>query len=164
MNIEDFIRYPKQQNEAYFKARRYINKNTGQVITRRDYQTLTKSGIKPEEIARIRAEANVNNRGSGKLRKHSKLVDIYKKKTADKLGIKPSQVKVRGNSADAIKFRDAVKRLKEHDRREKKLGIKAGDRTPQQIEELKKILEDLNMRKIGDDIAPGNSPAADSVD
>lgn len=161
--LKDFIRVPKDLNPAAHKARRFINIKTGQFISRRAHQEALRGGIRSEEIARIRKEAKVFAGGSAKLRAHSNLVQSYKRKTAAKLGVKESQVKVRGNTSEAIEFREKVKALKKINDREKKKGIKPHMRTPAQEHELSTLLKDLNLKELEDNTIPGQSPAVEGT-
>lgn len=157
MDIKDWIRYPKEQSIDKYNARRYLNRHNGQEISRRDYQTLAKGGIRPEEIARIRREGKVKEKGSQALRKHSNFVQTYKRKTALKLGIKESQVKVRGNSPEALKFRENLKKLKKFNELEQKKGIKPHMRTAEQSHKLSRILKDINFKDENDNMLPGGT-------
>lgn len=157
-DLEKFIRFPKEANFAKWKARHFINVNTGQELTRRQQQTIAKGGIRPEEIARIRKEAKVSTKGSAALRKHSDFVKTYKQKTAKKLGIKESAVKVRGDSVEAIEFRKNLKKLKAFNANEVKKNIKPHMRTPEQQHTLSRLLKDVNFKAEEDDTPPSESP------
>jgi len=161
--LKDFIRVPKDLNPAAHKSRQFVNVKTGQFISRRAHQEALRGGIRSEEIARIRKEAKVFAGGSAKLRAHSNLVRTYKRKTAAKLGIKESEVKVRGNTPEAIEFREKVKALKKFNEREKKKGIKPHMRTPAQEHELSTLLKDLNFKELEDDTPPNQSPPSENT-
>lgn len=128
-----FVRVPK--THPRYNQRWYWNPETGQEITRRAHRTLQKGGIKPEEVAKIRKAQGVK---SGQT-KYSGFVQAYKINTARKLGIKPKDVKVRGNSLAAIEFREKYARLKKL-ASQKNVDKSSGG-------ELAKILTEMNMRK-----------------
>lgn len=88
-------------------ARRYRNTVTGQEISRFAYQTL-QHGMNPKE----RAAENrlINGRKESFL---SRSVKKFKARKAAELGLKPKQIKVRGQSAEAKEFRALYKELKE---------------------------------------------------
>ena len=88
-------------------ARRYRNTSTGQEISRFAYQTL-QHGINPKERA---AENRLINHKKKSLLSQS--VAKFKARKAAELGIKPSKVKVRGQSAEAKEFRALYKELRE---------------------------------------------------
>lgn len=156
--LRDFVRFPKAVDAAKWKARRFLNAKTGQEISRRDQQTLAKGNIKPEEIARIRKEGGVSTKGSKALRGHALLVKRYKQGRAELLGVKPSQIKVRGDSADAIAFRTNLKKLKKFNADELKKGIKPHLRSDENGAKLARILKDLNLKDEDDDRKPGDYP------
>lgn len=155
--LKQFIRYPKELDPERYAKRQFINVTTGQVISRRAHQEALKGNIRNEEIARIRREAKVLTKGSGKLRAHSSFVNAYKRKTAAILGVKESQVKVRGDSPEAVAFRDNLKKLKAFNAREKKKGIKPHMRTTEQSHELSRILKDIHFKDEEDNSLPGGS-------
>lgn len=138
-----FIRVPKTHPQ--YAQRWYINPATGQTITRRAHQTLAKGGIKPEEVAKMRETAGVKAKSS----RYNSFVKAYKMRTAIKTGRRPSDVKVRGNSAEAVIFKGRLARLRE-------IGKdKNVDRSPRG--ELARLLVDLNMREAEFDRPVGES-------
>ena len=128
-----FVRVPKTHPK--YNQRWYWNPETGQEITRKAHQTLQKGGLKPEEVAQIRKSQGVKSKQT----KYSGFVQAYKINTARKLGIKPKDVKVRGQSKEAIEFRAKYAQLK------KLAGKKGVDKSPRG--ELAKLLTELNMRE-----------------
>lgn len=157
-----FHRYPKKVDERRWKARQYINENTGQVISRRDYQTLANGGIKPEEKAVLRKRNKVIPHTKS-LKRFNELARSYKQKTAVRLGKTEAQVKIRGNSAEAINFREQAARLRKFGDRESRLKIKPENRTKKEIEELIDILTKLGFRDPSWTMPPGQSPKEDDV-
>lgn len=127
-----FVRVPKTHPK--YSQRWYYNPDTGQEITRRAYQTLSKGGIRPEEISKIRRAQGIKK----KTGRYQGFVRAYKENTARKLGIKPSKVKVRGNSKEAVEFKQKYAKLKKI--------TKSGKFDRSKDGEAAKLLIELNMR------------------
>lgn len=154
-----WARVPK--NHPKYKQRAYIN-DDGQVISRRQYQKIQNEGITPERKAKERRDKGELREKYKKQRGYNHFVDVYKDKTAAKLGIKRSQVKVRGNSAEAIEFRKNYKRFRkifdDAEKQRKRRGGKIDDyidRSPSG--ELAKIMVELNLRNPEWDMPVGQS-------
>lgn len=135
------------------KERQYRNSITGQTISRRAMQTM-QYGMSAESMAAERRAVRIATGKSktGKSR-YASMVETYKKKTAAKLGIKPSQVKVRGQSKEAIEFRQktaALRKLTSDELKDKSPGGK-----------LAKLLEDLNLRQKDAQYPVNESPDKD---
>lgn len=128
-----FIRVPK--THPRYAQRWYYNPETGQEITRTAHQTLQKGGLKPKEVAKIRKVQGVKTGTS----KYSGFVQAYKINTARKLGIKPKDVRVRGNTKEAVEFRAKYAQLKKLASQKNVDKSATGD--------LAKILTELNMRQ-----------------
>lgn len=144
MELKDFKRVPK--SHPRYNQRWYINTKTGQEITRRAYQTIRNSGIKPEVVAADRRDLGASN---PKQKRTNALVRAYKEKTAAKLGVKPRQVKVRGNSDEAKEFRATLKELANLTGKDARDNSKDGKKA--------KLLVKLNMRKPEWDMPVGES-------
>lgn len=147
----DYVRVSK--SDPQYNQRWYVNKKTGARISRRAYQTLSNSGISPNELAKIRKAQRVDIPKRNNQNRLNALVSKYKKETAAKLGIKPSQVKVRGQSQSAIEFRAKVRRLKQLN------SMKDVDKTADG--ELARLLVDLNFRKPEWNMPVNESPRED---
>lgn len=144
-----------------YKQRAYIN-DDGKVISRRQYQKIQNEGVTPERKAKERRAKGELRDKYKKQRRYNHFVDVYKDKTAAKLGIKRSQVKVRGNSAEAIEFRKNYKRFRkifdDAEKQRKRRGGKIDDyidRSPSG--ELAKIMTALNLRSPEWDMPVGQS-------
>lgn len=132
------------------KARRYINDATGQIISRRAHQTLQYG-----QSAEKQAEQNRESRGkTGKKSKYKIFVDRYKSKQAAEQGLKQSQIKVRGQSPEAIAFREKMRELKKLNKG-KNIDRAPGGR-------LAQILESLGVREKDAPYPVGQSPTTNT--
>lgn len=143
-----------------YKQRWYID-DAGKLYTRRDYQELLAGKTNEKAAQERRAKGELREKYK-KQREFNHFVDVYKDKTAAKLGIKRSKVKVRGNSPDAVEFRKNFKRFRkifdDAKKQQKKRGGKIDDyidRSPNG--ELAKIMVELNMRNPEWDMPVGQS-------
>lgn len=150
MNYKDFKRVPKTHPK--YKQRWYIDSN-GNTLSHRAYQQLSKGGLTPEFIAQARKRIGTD--GTIKGNRFTKFITDYKKKTAAKLGISPSKVKVRGQSEEAILFRARFRELMNYNKKVKDGKIKP-DYSPHG--KLAKMLEDLNFREKDWDFPVNESP------
>ena len=105
MAISDYIRVPGS-------ARKYKNKKTGEIISRWKFDTLKSGGINPKEKAKIRKTQGVRTKNTATQHRLNGFINAYKVKQAQKTGGKVKDIKVRGNTADAIYFRRLYKQLK----------------------------------------------------
>ena len=97
-------------------ARRYVDTSTGETISRREHLKRTQNTsfekIREANIAKdIRSGFTPTNRQS----RYNKVVSDYKKSEAERLGIKPKDVKVRGNNESSNQLKQIVKDLKSKD-------------------------------------------------
>lgn len=144
-------RLPKTDPD-YFK-RIYINES-GKRISRWEYQTIQHSGINPRQAAKTNKETGQRKPSYKKYSKYQNLVKAFKEKTAHKLGIKQSQVKVRGDSESAREFKEviaAMKKLATESHKTKKPIDKSAKG------ELAKLLVRLNLRQPEWDMPVGES-------
>lgn len=128
-------RITKAESPAKFAARRYIDDATGKEISRRQYEQEKRGGITAEEKARIRKNSKVPN----KVSHYSQLVQSYKRVNAMERGVKMKDIKVRGKSEEAERFKKYVRelsKLTDAELKDKKYGGK-----------LSNILIALNLRK-----------------
>lgn len=105
--IPGWKRVPKALDPIKHARRWYINTETGQQISRTAYQTLQAGGVTPTERATIRRKSGVQRKNLS----YTNLVHAYKKKQAEKLGVSPRKIKVRGNSESALRFKTGRKEL-----------------------------------------------------
>lgn len=143
MAFEDFARIPKD------KARRYKNAATGETISRWEYEK-RKTGIDMREKARIRKAQGVISKTTHEQNRLNGFIHSYKAKRAKALGVKPKDIKVRGQSDEAVYFRDLHRQLKKLNKAEK------ADKSP--TGKMAKILEALGLRDPEWQYPVGQSP------
>lgn len=131
-------------------ARRYRNKKTGQEISRWAFEKLKHGGLDAREIARTRKAQGVRTKNTAEQNRLNGFIHAYKVKRARQLGKKPRDIKVRGQSADAIYFRSLHKQLKNLNKKE------SADKSP--AGKLAKILEKLGLRDPEWQYPVGHSP------
>lgn len=103
-NLSQYVRIPGT-------ARRYLDKETGKEISRWQYQILQGGGVNPKALAKERAK--LGDKKGAASRAYSGYVKAFKRNTAKILGVKESQVKVRGDSEQAKEFRKTLKEIKQ---------------------------------------------------
>lgn len=97
-------------------SRRYRDTTTGETISRREHLKRTQNTsfekIREANIekARLLDYAPKNRQG-----RYNSLVADYKKNEAERLGLKPKDIKVRGNNESANYFKELIKDLKSKD-------------------------------------------------
>lgn len=106
-NLPGWRRVPKSVDPIKHARRWYENTETGEQISRTAYQTLQAGGVSPAERAKIRRASGITPKNQS----YTNLVQAYKKKQSEKLGIPQRAVKVRGNSELAIKFKTGRAKL-----------------------------------------------------
>ncbi len=151
---DQWVRVPK--SDPKYNQRWYINKDTGQRASRREYQQAKAGFIKNEERAKMRTEfrffkaldegKKLEQTSSQRLKA---IVSKYKDGYAKEHGIRAKDVKVRGNSAQALEFKRLFKEY------EKLRARKNFDRSPKG--RPAQLLVMLYQRDKGDD-RPINSP------
>lgn len=93
-------------------SRRYIDNSTGEEISRREYNKRAGLASFEERKAQLQAQENYVN----PMAKYNSLVNDYRQYQSKQIGIKPSSVKVRGNSSTAQKFAQIQQDLKSRDK------------------------------------------------
>lgn len=112
-------------------ARRYKNIYSGETISRWQMQKMQHEGYNPREVAAKNKEIGKILKGVLKGRIHNEFVRKHKESESKRLGVKPSQVKVRGQSAAALEFKQKTAAykavLKTRHKLHKELGKKKLD-------------------------------------
>lgn len=111
MALSDYERVPRDVDPLKFAARWYRNKTTGEMISRWQYQILQNAGITPRAKAKQNKKLGLKPRGVVKNRRYNSFIKAYKSHIAAKLGKKPRDIKVRGDSPEAIEFRKKMKKF-----------------------------------------------------
>lgn len=163
MKLSDFVRLPASISKQKNAARWYYNPETKQQISRWQYQTLQNEGINPLKKSLLKKEMGVRDVAQKRATGQSHLVDTYKKKTAEKLGIKKSAVRVRGQSSGAVEFRANIKKIKAFNARMKKKKTKSYMYTPAEEHELSTLLVNLNFRDEDSPYPAGQSPTPEKT-
>lgn len=145
-NIPGWQRIPKAVDPIKHARRWYINTETGQQISRTAYQTLQAGGVTPAERAKIRRNSGVRPKNSA----YTNLVQAYKKKQAEILGVSPRKIRVRGNSESALKFKAGRKALADLS------ALDLADKSPSG--KLAQILVKMGLRKPEWQFPVGESP------
>ena len=131
-------------------ARRYRNKETGKEISRWDYDKLRKGGLDARAIAKIRKTLGIRTKNTAAQHRLNGFIQAYKNKRARQLGKKPKDIKVRGQSDEAIYFRSLHNKLKKINKG------KNVDKSPNGA--LAKILTELGLRDPEWEYPVGHSP------
>ena len=132
-------------------ARRYRDPDTGETISRWEMQRiLHEDCLDPRQAAKKNAQSIVPARGAVATKKHATLVAEYKHKVSKATGVKPSQVKVKGNSPEAVKFRKLAAEYRKVRKEKHLLYVALGKETnvKKQRVLLKKIKEFKKMDKV----------------
>lgn len=133
-------------------ARRFRNTATGQEISRRAMQTMLHGGVSPEEVAVIRRVTSGNKAPRSR---YSALVSAFKRAQSKILGIPMRAVKVRGQSDQALEFRNLYKELAAEGRK------KVQDNSP--TGRKAEILVMLGLRERDATYPVGQSPTTQTV-
>lgn len=146
-------RLPKSDPD--YSKRIYINEN-GKRISRWEHQTIQNAaGLNPRAAAKLSKETGTRKPSYKKYSKYQNLVKSFKEKTAHKLGIKQSAVKVRGNSESAQEFKKLTADMKAIYKQAAK-NKKPIDKSAKGA--LAQILVKLNLRQPEWDMPIGESP------